>query len=381
MPPLTRQETPVSIHSWWSDSNQGLQGAMFNLHAATKPFMRLMYHRQAVAFIRKNRGSPLSKTILKTYLSYLPRMVVNSPVFDYIVQMPGSSESDIGAQTFSSQLIGNLASHEFSIPVILKLRVGQQLISLLHSHLKISDEDYMVVTETIPNVRKRTCDHVGRLASHKFAIEVILKLHLHPCVRLFVSSSTSDEDLEVIEWAMYALTRNAALSDGVQAIVNAKMLDHALELLDSPSPIVQECTYRLVGRLATHESTAPAVVDLKPCLWLVTLLRDEDLQVIQWVLYALSQLATGSSDSAQALVDAKMLDHVLELLDSPSPIVRECTCRLLVTLLRDEDLHVIQWVLCALSQIATSSDSAQVIVDAKMLDHVLELLDSPSLIV
>ncbi|KAJ7791243.1 hypothetical protein B0H14DRAFT_198398 [Mycena olivaceomarginata] len=72
MPPLNRQDSRPSIYSWWSDSNPGLRGPTINLHAAAKPLMRLMYYRQALDIIRKNRGSPLTSTVLETYSSYFP---------------------------------------------------------------------------------------------------------------------------------------------------------------------------------------------------------------------------------------------------------------------------------------------------------------------
>jgi hypothetical protein len=69
MPPLARQLTPQSVHSWWSDSNP--PGATISLHAAAKPLMRLMYHRQAMRFIEDNFGIPLSQESLDIYVSYL----------------------------------------------------------------------------------------------------------------------------------------------------------------------------------------------------------------------------------------------------------------------------------------------------------------------
>jgi hypothetical protein len=73
MPPLNRQDSRPSIYSRWSDSNSLLvYGPTINLHAASKPLMRLMHHRQALGIIRKNLGSPLTTTILETYSSYFP---------------------------------------------------------------------------------------------------------------------------------------------------------------------------------------------------------------------------------------------------------------------------------------------------------------------
>ncbi|KAJ7494019.1 hypothetical protein FB451DRAFT_1551265 [Mycena latifolia] len=58
MPPFTRQQTWQSVRSWWSDSNPA--GATIDLHAATKPLMKLMYHRQALRFVKRNRDVPLT---------------------------------------------------------------------------------------------------------------------------------------------------------------------------------------------------------------------------------------------------------------------------------------------------------------------------------
>jgi hypothetical protein len=73
MPRLTQTDTCPSIFSWWSDSNPLVRyGPTINIHAAAKPLMKLMYHRQAMGLIRKNRGSQLSIETLETYWSYFP---------------------------------------------------------------------------------------------------------------------------------------------------------------------------------------------------------------------------------------------------------------------------------------------------------------------
>jgi hypothetical protein len=66
---LARQRTRESYLSWWSDSNP--PGATISIHTLAKPLMRLMYHRQALGFIQKNRGTPLSQETLEIYSSYL----------------------------------------------------------------------------------------------------------------------------------------------------------------------------------------------------------------------------------------------------------------------------------------------------------------------
>ncbi|KAJ6553192.1 armadillo-type protein [Mycena capillaripes] len=176
--------------------------------------------------------------------------------------------SDVGARISSCRLVGNLASHEFAIPAILKLGACEQLVSLLR------DGDYVVVAE-----------------------------------------------------ATYTLSQFARWLDGAQAIVQANTLDHVSKLLESRTPNIRKCTCLLIGNLAWHDSTSLTVWGLRPCAQLVALLGDEDRGVIEQATYALSQIA-GWLDGAQAIVDAQMLDHILELLNSRSPDVRNWTCEL-----------------------------------------------------
>lgn len=67
--PLARQRTPESLLSYWSDRNP--PGATISIYAIAKPLMKLMYHQQAWAFIKENRGKALTKEMLEVYSSYL----------------------------------------------------------------------------------------------------------------------------------------------------------------------------------------------------------------------------------------------------------------------------------------------------------------------
>ncbi|KAF7360379.1 hypothetical protein MVEN_00767700 [Mycena venus] len=241
---LTRQDTRSSIHSWWSDSNPGLRGPTINLHAAAKPLMKLMYHRQTLEFIKKNRGSPLSRDVLDTYSTYFPldyvsrgtkiailseltnrtesdveaRAVVDSPVFYHIFQMLWWP--DIETRSASCMLIGNLASHECTAPAILELNLCEQLVSLM-----------------------------------------------------------GEEDSELSQAAQGALCHIAQRLDGAQAIVEAPVLDHVLVLLESPRWAVRGRACDLVEKLAQHDLTLPAILKSKARVMLVSLLGDEHPEV------------------------------------------------------------------------------------------------------
>jgi len=348
------------------------------------------------------------------------RALVDSPALDHITQMLGSP--DIGARISSSRLLASLAKHKCTIPAILELKTCERLVSLL------TDEDYGVIARalfalfqiarlldgaeaivnakvlnevpvllesTSPEVRNRTFELVGMLAKHDSTGSDVF--NLKPCMRLV--ACLGDENVGVVQSAMYALSEIAGWSDGVQAIVDAKAVDHVLALLESRRSGVREWTCELVGRLARDPSTATAVLKLKPYEPLVYLLGDEDWQISARAVFALSQIAH-SLDGAQAVVDAKALDHVLKLLHSPRTKLRRWTCELvgrlashfptaetllelkpclqLVALLRHEKSLVDLRALFALCQIARWLDGAEAIVNAHALDHVLVFLESRS---
>ncbi|KAF7350420.1 hypothetical protein MVEN_01347000 [Mycena venus] len=434
MPPLYTRS--LSLHSWWSDSNSALvYGPTINLHAAAKPLMRLMYHRQALALIRKNRGKPLSGTTLEIYTSYFQwdfvwwstktailfelaerasdvgeaRAVVDSPDFFHITQMLKSP--DIGARISSCRLLENLAIHDCTTRAILQLRIFECLVSMLHDGdsgvveraafalsriagtsldgaRAIVDAGALVpvlklLESPSPGIREWACNLVGNLACRESTSAAVLALK--PFQALV--SLLSDKDSGVVDGAAHALSQIAHSSDGAQAIVDAGALDLVLELLESPRNI------------AWHGSTGATVRALKPYEQIVSLLSDEDSGVVDGAVHALCQIAL-SLDGAQAITDAGALDHVSTLLESPSPQIRKWSCLLvrslsshgstlaavlalrpekqLMTLLRDEDFRVVNGAVHALSQIAQSLDGAQAIVDAGPLGHMLDLLTSPS---
>ncbi|KAF7356375.1 hypothetical protein MVEN_00969900 [Mycena venus] len=293
MPPLTRQDTHSSIHSYWSDSNPGLQGPTINLHAAAKPLMRLMYHRQVLAFIRKNRGSPLSTPTLEIYLSYFPwnyvssatkhaileeliarsaseadaRAIVGSPVFNGFVQMLGST--DVGTRISSCRLLSSVARHESNILPILKLGVCHRLATLLR----------------YDNSQVIEC--------------------------------TLDALCQVAHWSCPFPT-DFLLQD-------EKMSEHVLKLLKSPLPYIRLKSCTLLGRLSSHRPLW-SVVEVDVCEQLASLLGDENSRVAGEATYALTQIGRWS-DIEQSYVDFFAWNYVLMSLESPILEVRQWACQ------------------------------------------------------
>lgn len=86
------------------------------------------------------------------------------------------------------------------------------------------------------------------------------------------SHKISDADSGVIWWATLALFRIAQWLDGAKTMVDARALDSVLSLLESKNLDIRGRACEIVGMLATHEPTAPAVLKPKPCATLVSLL-------------------------------------------------------------------------------------------------------------
>jgi CRISPR/Cas system endoribonuclease Cas6 (RAMP superfamily) len=76
----------------------------------------------------------------------------------------------------------------------------------------------------------------------------------------------------LVPWVTYALSQIAQWVDGAKDVVDAKALDHVLRLLKSPNLDTRELASKLVGNLASHESTEQAILKLNLSVQLVSLL-------------------------------------------------------------------------------------------------------------
>ncbi|KAJ7079845.1 armadillo-type protein [Mycena epipterygia] len=241
MPPFTRHLTLGSIHSWWSDRNP--PGPTMDLHAASKPFMKFLYRRQVLDFIKRNDlksidSPPLSNETLQIYSDYL--------AFKYISP---STKTRILSALFRRLLSEEDARAMAHSPVV------YQITELLH------------FPDTV--IRRWACWIICMLSRHESLVVIVLRFE--PCTCLV--SLLSDEDIKVMEPAIYALSRISRFPHGARAVVAANTLDYLAELLKSPNATVRRWTCWTVGNLTRHDSTAKAVLALNLCVQLVALLR------------------------------------------------------------------------------------------------------------
>ncbi|KAJ7494075.1 hypothetical protein FB451DRAFT_450941 [Mycena latifolia] len=126
--------------------------------------------------------------------------------------------------------------------------------------------------------------------------------------------------------------------DAAEAIVAAKGLEYVGEHLVIPGRQRSACN--LLAVLAQLESTAAAVMAMKPCEHLVALFSIHDSDVYSVVdntpYEAAEALITIAEwqDRADAAVAARVLDHVVEQLASQSARRRQLACKLLQKLAR-----------------------------------------------
>jgi hypothetical protein len=162
MPPLTH---PDSIHSWWSDRNS--VGPTISLHAIAKPLIKVMYHQQAMGFIKRNRGLPLSGMTLLIFSSYLMYVLFG---FDRILRLTVCRYKYLSSATKSAILmeLAARAESEDDAHAVVDSLVFHQIAELLES--------------PCAEIRRSTCWMLGKLASHESTEAPVL--HLKPCSKL-----------------------------------------------------------------------------------------------------------------------------------------------------------------------------------------------------
>ncbi|KAJ6585860.1 armadillo-type protein [Mycena capillaripes] len=148
------------------------------------------------------------------------------------------------------------------------------------------------------------------------------------------------------QWQILRELENRARSESeASMIVESPVLAKVLKLLESPNADIRNKTCRLVLNLTSYEPTVSVILELNPCVALVSLLRessfisDEYPQVVEQAIQSLAT-AAHKQDGTHAVIQATAQDHALELLESPNPVVREWTCRLVQNLAHYEPTAV-----------------------------------------
>ncbi|KAJ7133965.1 armadillo-type protein [Mycena crocata] len=378
MPPLTRQGTLDSVFSWWSDSNT--PGATINLHAAAKPLMKFMYHRQVLDFIKKQTGLPLSVDVIQIYSSYLQSKYVSAATKAMIRQeLENGNRGALAFLTSLNSAVVDLLLLPLPVCRSLKAYAAKPLIKFMYHRqvldfIKKSQQDMTLREETIQIYTSYLAWKYVSTATKSVILEAFITRAALPVdgatlvnsasvvnIVVYLLESTDpalreiscvllgklvyqdtvtvarlvvllrDDHINVAEAAISALTDISSLNDGAGTVVSAGALDGVGELLQSSSTNIRRQTCRLLERLAHHDSTAEAVQTAGVISKLVAFLQNDagDNQVvITDAIHALREISRADG-GANAVVDAGMIGTIGSLVDSADANVRSATCKML----------------------------------------------------
>ncbi|KAJ6592647.1 armadillo-type protein [Mycena capillaripes] len=319
---------------------------------------------------------------------------------------------------FTCQILGNLALHESTF---LNFLIYVRVISLLRdidpdvqryaayalSKLSHWPEAAELVTEAktleyLPKLLdsydtktcKWTCEIIGNMTVHNSTLAVPFSVGL--CVK-FVSLLSRD-DRGVRESALHVLSTVSRSSSGAEMVAGTTIWLYFPRLLVSIYPQTRRFTCQILSNLTTH--AAPAFQSL----WglelygrIVSLLRDEDIEVRRYAIYVLSKSSSRWPKVAQIVVWANALEYVPNILHSSGDRTRKLACELVenvllhestsvrwldaeacgrfVDLLSDEDEHIRHAAIRVLSKLSQSYGGAHTISDTGILEYVPQLLD------
>ncbi|KAJ7649168.1 armadillo-type protein [Mycena rosella] len=294
MPPLQQFPSQHSILSWWSDSNP--PGPTIPLHTLAKPLLKLLYHRQAVALISQDTDAPLSTGKVEILISYLSYKYISDVTKARVLQ-------HLSARAKSLLDAGAI------------IRANTLELGLLDS------EDLLIL--------RQTCSMLGNIARHEPLNGTVVAST--PLTRL-VSLARYHLDKGVQSQALFALCWISRWSESAPR--SARVLDHIMLILDSPDTDVLVLGCRTLGNIAGYSGSNVAVLQLRPCIKLVQLLRHPSLDVRRHAMYTLCHLSSFSDSGGRDVLDAGVLQAInrLELLGCSNSDLLSGTCWLLGSL-------------------------------------------------
>ncbi|KAJ7488257.1 armadillo-type protein [Mycena latifolia] len=176
---------------------------------------------------------------------------------------------------------------------------------------------------------------------------------------------------------------------GATALGNSSLLHNVVELLDAENPSILESSCRILANIAQSGDLREAVVDLFPFNKLVFLLRHTNISVQHLAIYSLHQIYYYEAEFSATSVLAKLLNspdlHVVQSccymlgnlaqsINLHGSILESGCCVPLMSLFLRPDVPVKKPLEVCVS-ISQSEVGAFALVDANILEHLIQLLD------
>ncbi|KAJ7488263.1 armadillo-type protein [Mycena latifolia] len=176
---------------------------------------------------------------------------------------------------------------------------------------------------------------------------------------------------------------------GATALGNSNLLRNVVELLGLENPSILESSCRIRANIAQSGDLREAVVDLSPFDKLVFLLRHTNISVQHLAIYSLHQIYYYESEFSATSVLAKllnspdldvvqsccyMLGNLAQSINLHGSILESGCCVPLISLFHRPDVPVREPLEICVS-ISQSEVGAFALVDANVLEHLIQLLD------
>ncbi|KAF7362692.1 hypothetical protein MVEN_00618500 [Mycena venus] len=285
---------------------------------------------------------------------------------------------------------GDIDARRSAVYALSKMTYWREVAQAVNARVMKRAPDLLDSSDT--ETQKFTCEILGNLAVRTSTSPLSVEL----CAR--VVSLMSNDDKGIRERAMYAIAKISHSPQGAAVVRGTRIWEHlAIEIrfLDSLQSRIWRFTCSILGNLASQESACLALLGPKSYTRIVSLLRDHDLQVKRYAIYAVSKMSYWS-DAAQATADTKALECIQDLLSSSDAETRRYTCEMIgnltfhgslqpsselsatvVSLLSDNDSDVRKSALYTLGKITDSTHGADAVRDTNIREYFTELLDTP----
>ncbi|KAJ7611364.1 armadillo-type protein [Mycena polygramma] len=173
------------------------------------------------------------------------------------------------------------------------------------------EDCYDLLATSNPGVRRFACNVLGNIAVYNSPMDFLLSSPYLQIVALL-----SDNDFEVRQCAVYALSKMSYWFRDAQAILEARILDCVSSLLDSDHNETLRCTCeKILGNLVSHDARSLILwPGLDICSRLVYCLSDEGARVRQGAILALYKISN-SALGAGAIGSTDIVKYITNLLE------------------------------------------------------------------
>ncbi|KAK7033774.1 hypothetical protein R3P38DRAFT_2915057 [Favolaschia claudopus] len=262
----TRPTRPESIHSWWSDSNS--IGPTISIHAAAKPLLRLMYHRQVRNFIKRNEDNPISPQLMEICLSYLSYKYI-SPTTKSLILKELDARVRLHSDRDANLIIETLALSS-SLVAELLASPNSQIRHYTCNILWVSNGSMQRITSLFPIVVLCSSDSDPwiRMAARCAFVKCIQTLEGLDCCWAYLA----DDNNSVTDkcFILKALNAEESVRDDLERIAQSLALKWSLvaKLLGSGEAEIRFHTWHIIqGAIHSYTQTT------------IDYLRDPDRQV------------------------------------------------------------------------------------------------------